>query len=250
MTIERWLLSNRHLQDLNPLTAGQQQCPPGHSFGPHVRSYTLLHYVISGKGTLYTQGKAHPVQPGQIFRILPGEITTYTADSDDPWHYRWIGFDGNLSHRFSELPPVFTPTGDPFSGILPAAETGMEYRLAASLMLLYAQLFPANAGAEGHVQKVETLIRSSYMQPLRVESLARELNLDRRYLTRLFREQTGLSVQQYLIRVRLEAADRYLAQGRSVQETAQLCGYEDAMNFSRLYKKHRGHSPIKNRRSK
>ena len=245
METTHWLLSDRHLMDLNPLIAGEQRCKPCHSFGPHVRSYTLLHYVISGTGTLYARGQAWPVAPGQVFVILPGEVTTYTADSTDPWHYRWIGFDGNLSHRFSELPPVFSLEETLFMDMFPEEAEGMEYRLAAGLMLLYARLFPTDAGANRHVQKVENLIRSSYMHPLRVEDLARELNLDRRYLSRLFREQTGQSIQQYLIRVRLEAADRHLAQGASVQEAARLCGYEDAMNFSRLYKKHRGHSPTK-----
>jgi len=247
MHITHWLLSDRHLMDLNPLIAGEQRCAPGHSFGPHVRSYTLLHYVISGTGTFHTRGQSLQVGPGQVFVILPGEVTTYTADSDDPWHYRWIGFGGNLSHRFSELPPVFSLEKALFMDMFPKEKEGMEYRLAAGLMQLYARLFPTDAGANRHVQKVENLIQSSYMHPLRVEELARELNLDRRYLSRLFREQTGQSIQQYLINVRLEAADRQLAKGTSVQETARLCGYEDAMNFSRLYKKHRGKSPAKNK---
>lgn len=252
MFTEQFLLTDQHLQDLNPLIAGQQQCPPGHSYGPHVRSHVLLHYVLSGYGTFYARGKVFPVEPGQVFVILPGEVTTYTAHSREPWHYRWIGFNGTLSHRFSDLPPVFSLEKQIFLNIFPESPeaSAMEYRMAAGLLMLYAHLFPTGSGAKGHVEKVENLIRSSYMHPLRVEALAGELNLDRRYLTRLFREQTGFSVQQYLIRVRLDAADRYLAAGRSVQETAQLCGYEDAANFSRLYKKHRGKSPKKIRRSK
>lgn len=246
MSIHRWLLTNRHLQDLNPLIAGQQACPPGHSFGPSVRAYTLLHYVESGQGVLYSRGKAHPVGAGQVFLILPGEVTTYTADEADPWHYRWIGFDGGLSRRFSELPPVFSVSGEVFDGIFPAKDAQMpEYHMAAGLIKLYAALFPANANANTHVRKVESLIRAAYMHNVRVESLARELNLDRRYLTRLFKEKTGESVQQYLIRVRMEEAQRCLLQGHNVQTAARLCGYEDVSNFSRMYKKFYGHSPGK-----
>ena len=91
-------INNRHLQDLNPLIVGMEQCLPGHSFGPAIRPYTLIHFVMKGKGTLYKRGKEYPVHAGDAFLILPDEITTYTADMDDPWHYQWIGFDG-ADHR-------------------------------------------------------------------------------------------------------------------------------------------------------
>lgn len=246
MHAHRWLLTNRHLQDMNPLIAGEQACDPGHSFGPSIRAYTLIHYVFSGEGTFCARGKAYPVRAGQAFLILPGEVTTYTADAQDPWCYRWIGFDGGLSRRFAELPPVFDLSEDVFDRIFPPRDGAMpEYHMAAGLLGLYAALFPANSSANAHVRKVESLIRAAYMHRVRVEELAREMNLDRRYLTRLFKEKTGRSIQEYLVHVRMEEARRCLAQGYNVQTAARLCGYEDVSNFSRMYKKHYGHSPGK-----
>ena len=147
MHITRWLLTDRHLQDLNPLIAGEQACPPGHSFGPNVRNYTLLHYVITGRGTFYARNQAFPVGPGQVFLILPGEVTTYQADENDPWQYRWIGFNGSLAHRFSALPPVFALPWELFDGMFPGDVNNAEYLLAGGLFRLYARLFPAEAGA-------------------------------------------------------------------------------------------------------
>ncbi len=240
----RWLLTDRHLQDLNPLIAGYEVCKPSKSFGPAVRNYTLLHYVLSGKGIYHTGGNDYPVHAGQIFLILPGEVTTYTADSSDPWCYCWVGFCGSLSHRFKTLPPVFDFEKKDFLRIFPGETVPRpEFHIASGLLMLYGQLFPETEPVYNHVEKVRNLIRSDYMHSLRVADIAREMNLDRRYLTRIFKEQTGSSIQQYLINVRLEAADRYLSEGVSVQECAKLCGYEDYSLFSRLYKKHRGHSP-------
>ena len=101
-----FLFVNKNLCDLNPMLYGRENCSPGHSFGPSVRTYTIIHYVESGKGTLYKYGNAYPVKAGEAFVILPHEVTTYTADSDEPWVYRWIGFDGALSTKVGELPPV------------------------------------------------------------------------------------------------------------------------------------------------
>jgi AraC family transcriptional regulator of arabinose operon len=87
------------------------------------------------------------------------------------------------------------------------------------------------------------------MDELTVEGIADALGLDRRYLSRLFKEHTGSTIQEYLIHTRMEAADQYLRQGYAVQEAAALSGYRDTPNFSRMYKLHFGIAP-KNRKSK
>jgi AraC-like DNA-binding protein len=68
-------------------------------------------------------------------------------------------------------------------------------------------------------------------------------------LSRLFKEHTGSTIQEYLIHTRMEAADQYLRQGYAVQEAAALSGYRDVPNFSRMYKAHYGTAP-KNRKDR
>lgn len=244
-----FLLTNRHLQDLNPVIAGTHDCDPGYGIQPAIRNYTLIHYVFRGKGTLYSQRGTHPVHAGQAFLIRQGELANYQADADDPWYYCWIGFDGTLAVSFDTLPPVLTPSESIFRRIIDAAETPSEaeYLMAAELFRLYAELFQTHSRQNPYVRQVKNYIRLSYMRPLRISQIAQQLNLDRRYLSRLFKEQTGIPLQQYLLQVRMEAADQYLSQGYSVRESAQMSGYEDASNFSKLYRKHFGRSPADRR---
>ena len=240
------LLTNRGLRDLNPIDGGYERCKPGKSFGPHVRTYTLIHYVLSGKGTFYARGESYPVEAGQAFLILPDEVTTYTADGNDPWHYCWIGFDGMLSEAFSRLEPVMTLPSKLFAPLLEEApgEGIPEYRLAAMLFRLYDHLLGGVGTENQHVRRVETYIRSNYMLPLRVEEIAHSLNLNRRYLGRLFKEHTGSTIQEFLIEVRMEAASMHLRRGCGVAEAARLCGYEDVSNFSKMFKRRYGVPPI------
>lgn len=231
------------------MIAGHQVCPPGHGVQPHIRPYTLLHFVYSGTGILQTRNQEHSVRAGQVFMIRPGDVSSYFADAADPWHYGWIGFNGHLESHFWELPPVFSP--DPV--LLEAVRTTLtdphvtEYRLAGVLLQLYGAVISAPGSGNRHVRLVENYIRLSYMQPIRVEQLAQQMNLDRRYLTRLFRQSTGLSIQDYLLQVRLTEADRYLSRGFSVKEAAQLSGYSDVSNFSKLYKRKYGITPAQRR---
>ena len=237
------LITNRKLSDLNPLIAGEEICHPGHRFGPAVRRYTLIHYVVKGKGMFYSRDQAFPVRAGQAFLILPDETTTYEADKDDPWHYRWIGFDGRLSADFAGLPPVFSMSESliPSAFHPPQDSPVLEYQLTGLLFQLYAELF--SGGKNSHIRKVESYIQAAYMHNIRVEDIARLLNLDRRYLSRLFRENTGQSIQEYLISVRMKETSHCLRRGCSVQEAAALCGYEDLSCFSRMFKRYYAVSP-------
>ncbi len=239
------LLTNLHLRDLNPRVAGWEICHSGYAYGPTVRAYTLLHYVESGKGILYKNGNAYRVGQGEIFCILPDEVASYCADEEDPWVYRWLGFDGALSADFAALPPVFSVSGYAarcFSVEDCEGDAG-EYRLTARLFRLYGEIFGAENGRTDYVQQVRDYVEASYMQPLRVEEIAAQLHLNRRYLTRLFHAKTGQTVQDYILSVRMAEATRYLSLGLSVGETAERCGYADPFLFSKMFKRRMGVSP-------
>lgn len=242
---QNYLLTNRNFKDFNPLIAGEHICAPGHSFGPAVRKYTLIHFVTAGTGTIEARKKVHRVTAGQAFIILPEEVTTYQADKEDPWTYHWIGFDGALAQRFQALDRVFTPSIDPFLHLdrLCKDPSVAEFLLSSQLFQLYAALFADTEGKNPHVTRVENYIRSSYMYPIRVEQIAQSLGLDRRYLARLFKQETGQSMQDFLVEVRMEESIRLLGQGASVAEAAHLAGYEDVSNYSKMFKQRFGKSP-------
>ncbi len=239
------VLMNRHLSDLNPLLVGFENCLPGKRYGPTIRQYTLIHYVVKGEGYLIKGDVTHRVKAGDAFLIHAGERVTYGTGVENTWSYQWVCFDGALSERFRELPDVIPfPSGliqemlDTLNKELP------EYRIASLLFRMYAELFEGKASGHHHyVRKVQDYIHALYMKPVTVEEIARHVNLNRRYLSRIFKEKTGMTTQDYLIFVRIETAKKHLRNGFSVEETAGLCGYEDPSNFSKIFKKKTGKSP-------
>ena len=241
------VLINRHMTDLNPLILGKEECNPGHRYGPAVREYTLIHFVIDGCGVFYHDGISYTVNAGEAFLIRPGEVTIYQASEETPWTYQWIGFDGALADNFKELSHVFSFSRNWAEEMLSACENdGMsEYRVASLLFQMYAELFATKKPNNHYVRRVKDYINALYMQEIRVEEIAEKMNLDRRYLSRLFKEKTGQTVQEYLISVRLDAAKKQLERGASVGEAALLCGYDDVCNFSKMFKRLSGISPGK-----
>jgi len=238
---------NRQLNDLNPIILGEEKCEPSHSFGPATRKYTLIHFVVSGCGTFCRGGIEYPVRAGEAFIIQPGEITTYCASEDNPWHYRWIGFDGELAQRFASLEPVFPYSTDWANEMLniKSDDSTFEYRLAAKLFSMYAEFFADKKYKNDYVKTVTDYISALYIEELRIEDIAKKMNLDRRYLSRIFKERTGKTIQDYLIEVRIDEAKKLLMAGQSVADAALLCGYSDICNFSKMFKRLTGTSPGK-----
>lgn len=241
------VLANRHFKDLNPILFGEEACAPGHSYGPRAREYTLIHFVSSGRGTFRCNGVDHPVSAGEAFIICPDDVTTYFADREDPWDYAWIGFDGELSEHFRLLPPVVQYTTDWAREIalLDREWNTIEHHVASKLFLMYSEWFSGTKGKTDYVKTVKDYVNAKYIQTISVEDIAKQMNLDRRYLSRIFKQKTGKSIQEYIIWVRMEKAKKFLRQGYTVADSARLCGYDDVCNFSKMFKKHTSVSPGK-----
>ena len=64
------------------------------------------------------------------------------------------------------------------------------------------------------------------------------------YLARLFRQETGKTIGEYLLEVRMEKAKELLARpGIKVYEVCDIVGYEDRAFFSRQFRKICGVNP-------
>lgn len=65
-------------------------------------------------------------------------------------------------------------------------------------------------------------------------------------VSHLFSQKLGQSFKQTAIEIKLEKAEEYMSTQAdiSVAEAARMVGYDDPMYFSRIYKRHRGFTPI------
>lgn len=245
------LLSNLHLTDINPRICGRETCTPGHSFGPAIREYYLLHYVVSGRGKFFRGEQIYQLQPGEIFVIRPGEQTFYQADWDNPWEYIWVGFD--CTAKFAQLlqeDVVKLPSA--LRNFKQMASCGdnpaKEWYICSQLFDLFAQLSgpsrdPRNR-TEIYVRKAINYIESNYTQSLKVEAIASGLGLSRNYFCRIFHQHTGQSPQDYIVSYRLAKAAEFLTELELTQEeTARLVGYADVFSFSRMFKRKYGMPP-------
>jgi AraC-like DNA-binding protein len=93
------------------------------------------------------------------------------------------------------------------------------------------------------------LLKKNYKNDLRVEELARQVNMATSTFHRNFKEVTTLSPLQYQKRLRLYEAQRLIvSENMSMGDAAYSVGYESLPQFSREYKRLIGEPPYKNTR--
>lgn len=251
--LQDFMLENRHIPGVNPLIFGTEVCAPGHSYGPARREYYLIHYVAAGNGVLYNDRGIHPVRPGQLFVIHPGEITTYTADIRTPWRYIWVGFEISLDFYNVLSADVLDGLGcgELFQQMISCGtKPDFEYYICGKVYeLLYVLRQTAEPLADGqrYVRLAQDFIRANYMRKITVEGLAFNLGLNRSYFSRLFKEHTGKSPQSYLVDFRLERAAELLQRKLPCTQVAAQIGYPDPVQFSRMFHRRYGVAPSKYR---
>lgn len=77
-----------------------------------------------------------------------------------------------------------------------------------------------------------------------MDDIAHACGLDRSYMTRLFKEATGRTPQDYLMSYRMKSACTMLEKGNiSIQNIAYSVGYSDYATFSKAFKRYIKVSP-------
>ncbi len=256
-------------EDLYLTSCGIEQCIPGKKARFDDRPGYHLHIVMMGKGKLYVNDKPIEIQKNMMFMCKPHEKQVYVADQDDPWLYCWMTFDGKKAEYLAES-AGFSKDVYVQSSSIEAAKfiklvdkvldnpglSDANDMLRLSLLLSYIRLATdSNVKTigtqkrykaydhEGYVQYALDYIHGNYMT-VKVNDIAKVIGIHRSYLTSIFKKETGLSPQEYILQYRMKQAETLLiSTSLSVQEISRRVGYDDPLTFSKMFKGAYGQSP-------
>ena len=78
-----------------------------------------------------------------------------------------------------------------------------------------------------------------------LDQLADRFYISKYYLSRQFKQFTGLSLYQYIMKKRLISARNMLRAGSPVMDACLCCGFGDYSNFLKAFKREFGQNPSK-----
>lgn len=246
----RPILTDKNFSDLNPIDCGWAHCRPSLKNVAY-RNHYVIHYIVKGGGTVNVKNKTENVKSGEIFFIKPDTAVTYTASKNEPWEYIWISLTGDLAKKIDKISEIKRKfDGDEFFEIKNCERymSLKEEYLASLLFRIYIRLF-SKKEKQNPVYAAKNYIDISYSQLQSLSKMAAGLGIDRHHLSRIFKQEFGISMQDYLIKKRMKEAKKLLHAGFNVSQTAFSVGYRDQFVFSKAFKKYYGISPSQTKKA-
>ncbi len=243
-----------------------------------------LIYVVNGSGILEINGQEEIIGPGFVLYWPSGTTYALHPDEKETLSLIIVNFDFTQDHADLTQPlPAVTPQNyDPDSRlealtfpnaavfeesfvlsnvpiILPYLQTMVEeaetpqilnnYQLMNLMRIVLTVLYRVSYShldrkSSNSFNKILDYVYENYARPLSNKELAIQFNYHPNYISQLFTQHTGISLHQYLLRIRVRQA-LYLLQTTelSVSEVATKVGFGSTSYFCQYFKKSTGYSP-------
>jgi len=224
-----------------------EECKPDKKALSYVANLSSIHLIVSGHG--YFNGKR--LSGGEGFTVLENEYVTYYPDKTDPWVYVWINFKNDdfiLSSGILTADRTFIWENDVsnlkeeingLSGKDKLYQIGKVYILLSKIK---REASPSSVDKK-RASEIKEYLRNYFADIKSLNDVAEHFSISRAYMRNIFVKHYSLSPQAYLINLRLERACVLLKSNIPINTVAISVGYGDQLQFSRLFRKHKGISP-------
>jgi AraC-like DNA-binding protein len=244
--------------------------PDDHQFdwetGRKLSAHAFI-YITSGKGVYESDASGtSEVNAGDVFVIFPGVWHRYRPMIESGWIEYWVECEGPLvetavaKSRLSAKEPVIHVGHDRtllgyFSEIIETIQAeppgfqaliGLQSTMAIARMRSLRQglLEAGNPSDQKMVREAILAMAEDLDAKIVWEDLAAKLGVSYSSFRRTFRRITDRSPGDYFIEMKINRAKQLLAiPSRSVQEIAEILGFDTASHFSHLFKARTGKSP-------
>lgn len=241
--------------------------PKDHHFnwrrGRILHAYQIV-YISEGRGRLEfgRSRQMQPVSAGSVFVLFPNVWHRYEPERASGWTEHWVECTGTafeMAQNSGLIDPMRPYYDAPdvaqiekvFAEIHYVAQQdaiGQQLQLSMlALQQLAALASPRNTGASKTARLVNSarmLLMESCTSNAPLEEISDTLGVSYSYLRRSFRSETGMSMKEFQLSIRIQRAQDLLDNSEmSVKEIAGRLGFSSAFHFSSQFRKLVGHPP-------
>lgn len=229
--------------------------------------YYEMILVNSGNAVFVIEGRSNYITKGDVILLSPNEIHNFGDSISEDFTYDVISFSGkylnSLSTPNTDLSIAFKKASSLHKNIVKADE-GYCKRFSTLFQLIKGVNKLSYGGdvlARVHtstflvslnrlaleyiddseeectlIDKIIIYIEQNLDKDLSIDNISKEFALSPFRLSHFFKEQTMLTVHQFVLQKRLAFSKNYILLGVSVKDTAKLCGFNDVSNYFRAFK--------------
>ena len=252
---------------------------------PHQTPRFMLYYFIHGSGNIKIEGKTYDINDGDIIILNPFEMFCCSVDANK-YHERIVLHftDDLLNHFPKDCTMLYSPFLNRNKGVSnhissetvkkcgldnimqslhlavqnnnPTKEILVLCKIAELLSVLCEVSEKSNTQSTVHstentlINNVLEYLNLHFREEINIDTIAEEFNIDKSYLSHLFKDYVGTSVWNYVIFRRISYFNDIVNKGVNIEQASRLAGFNNYSNFFRLYKKHTRITPTEYKKQK
>lgn len=229
--------------------------------------------ILRGHGRYTVDLRSQEVSAGDVILCNGGALHDELPQSNEPYQTLCIGIKNlhlpslppcclleknadPLFHKpeqYEDLKQLFCQIDRYAAECEPGYQALCQYLMLASLELVKRMV----QGRTGTLQVQESSVFAQvahyldrhYAEDIPIEQLVQKFYISPYHLSHMFKQKTGYSVKQYVLRRRIgEAQIRLINTEDTVQSISEAVGFEDTSYFSRIFSKYTGFTPTEYRK--
>lgn len=234
------------------------------------RSFLLI-YTISGNGRALYRGREYNLKAGQVLLMDCYDYQEYFTEKNNSWEIRWLHFYGNSSQEYfnmiydkhgavidlqksSNIPSILDEiiqTADKCGFLLEARISMLITQILTELLLEgndSDKRYDIKA-LNDRVQLALEYVDENYASSISLSELASHSCCSEYHFSRLFKNITGYSPYEYIVKYRVNKAKNLLkSSDKSIDEIAVCVGFKSTSNFIQTFRKLEEITPLKYRK--
>ena len=229
----------------------------------------LLIKTINGRGLLKYRDRSYTLGINQVFFIDCMEEQYYATLGDEIWEFEYIHLNGSESKKYFERiieigGPVLNLPGNSIissnikkiNKMITKRDTRIDIIascliveiLTELLMLSYNFNMKQDLIAE-YVEKAICIIEKEYCNKITLEYISKAININKFYLTKLFKKYNSEGFYEYLTNFRINKAKELLRTTQiPIYEISESVGFQSVSNFIKTFKQNEEITPLKFRK--
>lgn len=229
---------------------------------PHIHPHLELIYMEEGSSIASVDNKEFLIEKGDLFLSFPNQIHHY-HDKEPVQAFIFI-FAPDL---FKDLKEIFQ-NKIPASPIIKSAQlpgdvksklkkilkknssesiydkaSAKGYLLAFLGEILPLMSLVTNTADHDSIKNVLIYCTQHYTEPLSLDTISKELHLNKYYISHIFKERMNISFTDFVNSLRIEHACNLLEKDSSITDVAFSSGFSSIRTFNRVFADNMGMSP-------